>query len=66
MATKSTPNTVVEKLKFTLERETKGAVRYQEAAPQGFEKIGTLYIRKTTFGKPEYPKEIFVTIGTEA
>lgn len=55
---------LIDRVAFNLERETKGAVRYQEDAAQGFEKIGTLYIRKTTFGKPEYPKVLHVTIET--
>ena len=55
--------------KFVLERETKGAVRYQEVDASGnplemtAAKIGTLYIRKITFGNAEIPKSITLTIG---
>lgn len=32
---------------FKIEKETKGAVRYQEVAKDGAELIGTLYVRKS-------------------
>jgi hypothetical protein len=48
---------------FDFEKETKGAVRYQERghAPM----IGTLYLRKAVFATPEYPKvlDIIVKVG---
>jgi hypothetical protein len=54
---------------FVLERETKGALRYQEVDEQGapieqvWAKIGTLYIRKTAFERgTEPPKRIAVTV----
>jgi hypothetical protein len=56
------------KVKFKLDRETKGAVRYQEINDAGepenvFHKIGTLYLRKTAFGQGNtIPKELSVTV----
>lgn len=53
------PNSKVEQktisVEFALERATKGALRYQEVAPEGTDpKIGTLYIRKTGLaGEPQ-------------
>ena len=54
---------------FILERETKGAVRYQEVddKDQPIEmtaaKIGTLYIRKTAFEVGgNVPKRLIVTV----
>jgi len=46
---------------FVLERETKGALRYQEVddagkpVEQAWAKIGTLYIRKTAFERGQTP-----------
>jgi hypothetical protein len=37
------------KLTFNKEKETKNAVRYQEAAKEGEEKVGTLYVKKSSF-----------------
>lgn len=34
-------------MSFKMERDTKGAVRYQEQADDGQELIGTLYVRKS-------------------
>lgn len=54
--------------KFVLDRETKGAVRYQEVNDKGepetvFHSIGTLYLRKTAFGRGNgLPREITVTV----
>ena len=44
--------------RFSLERETKGAVRYSEVDT---EIVGTLYIRKAALSEP-FPKELTVTI----
>ncbi len=47
---------------FVLERETKGALRYQEVDDTGkpveqvWAKIGTLYIRKTAFERGQTPR----------
>lgn len=38
------------KLTFQKEKETKGAVRYQEDAAEGQQVIGTLYVRKSALG----------------
>lgn len=41
---------IVMTIQFTFERETKGAVRYQEVVPSGTldePQIGTLYLRKS-------------------
>ncbi len=49
------------KIPFVLERETKGALRYQEVddagkpVEQAWAKIGTLYIRKTAFERGQTP-----------
>jgi preprotein translocase subunit SecD len=49
-------------LTFNFERETKGAVRFQEVIADGEEKrIGTLYVRKSVFGS-NVPKSLAVTI----
>jgi hypothetical protein len=56
--------------KFILERETKGAVRYQEIDEKdkpldvAAAKIGTLYIRKATFSA-DAPKRIKVTVEAD-
>jgi hypothetical protein len=54
---------------FLLERETKGALRYQEVDDKDqpletvWAKIGTLYIRKTAFERgAEVPKRLIVTV----
>mgnify|MGYP007132578188 CR=1 FL=1 len=49
---------------FTFERETKGAVRYQEVVPSGDPErrvIGTLYLRKTALNGT-VPQRLTVTI----
>lgn len=53
---------------FTLVKETKGALRYEQ---EGFDEgnmdataIGTLYLRKAFFGAP-YPQTIRVTVEAE-
>jgi len=56
-------------LKFTFEKETKGAVRYQEVgddgAPSFAPQIGTLYIRKTAMPGGKIPKKLIVTVASE-
>lgn len=54
---------------MTLEKETPGAIRYQEVDAKGGvvtmaegAKIGTLYMRKVAFGKA-VPKSISVTVN---
>ena len=44
--------------RFSLEKETKNAVRYSEVDT---EIVGTLYIRKAALSEP-FPKELTVTI----
>jgi hypothetical protein len=58
-------------VRFKLEKETKGALRYQEvddagkAVEQAGAKIGTLYIRKSAFERGSaWPQELRVTIET--
>lgn len=46
---------------FSLERETKGAVRYQEQDEEDNPKIGTLYIKKSAL-RGERPKIVHVQI----
>ncbi len=56
-------------VRFKLEKETKGAVRYEEVDDKGapieqvWAKIGTLYVRKTAFERGEkYPESLRVTV----
>ncbi len=49
------------KLEFKYERDTKHTYRYQEVAPEGEEKIGTLYIKKSALGN-KAPATLTVTI----
>jgi hypothetical protein len=49
-------------LTFTLERETKNTIRYQEDADGKPPAIGTLYVQKWLLGK-EPPKRLTVTLG---
>lgn len=57
---------------FALERETKGALRYQEVDPADGRpidlangaKVGTLYIRKSALGSAQ-PKLISVSLAWE-
>lgn len=57
------------KLKFTFEKETKGAVRFQEVgddgAPAFAPQVGTLYIRKSALSGGKIPKTLTVTITSE-
>jgi|SoimicMinimDraft_4_1059732.scaffolds.fasta_scaffold509324_1 hypothetical protein len=57
------------KLKFAFEKETKGAVRYQEigedGAPAFAPQVGTLYIRKSAMPGGKIPKTLIVTIAGE-
>lgn len=57
------------KLKFTFEKETKGAVRFQEVgddgAPAFAPQVGTLYIRKSALPNGKIPKTLNVTITSE-
>jgi hypothetical protein len=47
---------------FTLERETKNTIRYQEDADGKPPAIGTLYVQKWLLGK-EPPRKLAVTVG---
>jgi hypothetical protein len=50
--------------KFQFERETKGAVRFQELVPSGQEGvINTLYLRKTALNG-QVPQSITVNINS--
>ena len=51
-----------QRLTFTLERETKNTVRYQEQTDASPAVIGTVYIQKSTLGSNP-PKAITVTIS---
>jgi hypothetical protein len=46
---------------FTLERETKNTIRYQEDADGKPPAIGTLYVQKWLLGK-EPPKTLTITL----
>ena len=57
------------KLDFVLERETKGALRYQQVDNNGKPvttnngaEVGTLYVRKTAFNGSGFPKNLKVTL----
>lgn len=56
-------------LKFSFEKETKGAVRYQEVGedsePAFAPQVGTLYIRKSAMPGGKIPKILTVTIVSE-
>jgi hypothetical protein len=56
-------------LKFAFEKETKGAVRYQEVGDDGgpafAPQVGTLYIRKSALPGGKIPKSLTVTIASE-
>ena len=52
---------------FTFEKETKGALRFQEVDPTTGEQpdnylVGTLYLRKATLGR-ERPTTLHVTVS---
>lgn len=53
-------------LKFAVEKETKGAVRYQEVGDDGqpafAPQVGTLYVRKSAMPNGKIPKILSVTI----
>jgi hypothetical protein len=56
-------------VRFKLEKETKGALRYQEvdekeeAIEQAWAKIGTLYMRKNAFERgAAFPQALRVTV----
>jgi hypothetical protein len=57
------------KLKFAFEKETKGAVRYQEVGDDGTPafapQVGTLYVRKSAMLSSKIPKTLVVTITGE-
>ena len=52
------------KLKFAFEKETKGAVRYQEVgedgAPAFAPQVGTLYVRKSAMPAAKSPKHLLL------
>lgn len=54
------------KLKFVSEKETKGAVRYQEVGDDGTPafapQVGTLYVRKRAMPGGKIPKELRVNV----
>ena len=58
--------------KFTFERETKGAIRYQEIDAKGaiieqpWCKVGALYLRKSAFDRgAKFPRKLSVSIECE-
>ena len=63
MASANAKTDVLVSVQFDLEKETKGAVRYQERGHAPL--IGTLYLRKNAFETADYPKvvNVCVTIG---
>jgi hypothetical protein len=59
-------------MRFKFEKETKGALRYEEvdekgeAIGQASAKIGSLYLRKSAFERgAAYPQSLRVTIETQ-
>jgi hypothetical protein len=62
---------LVMEIRFKLEKETKGALRYQEVDDKGevieqaWAKIGTLYMRKSAFERgASFPQMLRVTVDT--
>ena len=57
------------RLKFAFEKETKGAVRYQEVGEDGTPafapQVGTLYVRKSAMPSGKIQKTLIVTIESE-
>jgi hypothetical protein len=58
-------------IRFKLEKETKGALRYQEVDEKGeiieqaWAKIGTLYVRKSAFERgAAFPQTLRVTVDS--
>ena len=53
-------------LRFIVEKETKGAVRYKEVDIDGADAfapaVGTLYVRKSAMPSGKIPQELSVTI----
>lgn len=47
-------------LTFTLEKETKGTVKYMEEGHATA--VGTLYVKKHVFKTADFPKSLVVTI----
>lgn len=61
---------VRESVAFKFERSTKNTHRYQEAAEEGEELIGTLYVKKSAVDKSEggivfTPSIIYLTISAQ-
>jgi hypothetical protein len=56
-------------LKFAFEKETKGAVRYQEVSDDGTPafapQVGSLYVRKSAMPGSKIPRTLIVTIKGE-
>jgi len=56
-------------LRFAFEKETKGAVRYQEVGDDGATafapQVGTLYVRKSAMSGGKVPKALIVAIKGE-
>ena len=48
-------------LEFKFEKDTKNTYRYQEVAPEGEEKIGTLYVKKSALAN-KAPAKLTVTV----
>jgi hypothetical protein len=60
---------VLRQLKFAFEKETKGAVLYQEVGDDGTPafapQVGSLYVRKSAMPGGKIPKVLTVTIKSE-
>lgn len=56
-------------LNFAFEKETKGAVRFQEVGPDGkpafAPQIGTLYVRKSAMSDGRVPQSLALTLSDE-
>jgi hypothetical protein len=57
---------------FTVEKETKGAIRYQQVKEdgsphtiEGGAQIGSLYIRKSAFAEGAAPQKITITVAKD-
>ena len=70
MATKKSAATITKTLHFKFEKETPGAVRYQETNEQGVAlksdmdgaTMGTMYLRKQALGAGVVPQAITATL----
>ncbi|SNS23425.1 hypothetical protein SAMN05446037_1006144 [Anaerovirgula multivorans] len=54
------------KVKFEMEKETKNTVRFAEVEEEGYAKVGTIYIPKSTLAQNGIDKEKGFTMEIKA